>query len=281
MLAFFARTMNKEEINEKVQHIASTMKLMCGIGNNAAWLVCLEAYDHIRKSRLYFSGHRARYEFKRTTDMYHKYEQQLIYAYNNRLFNVADMPPSLRKKFGNITNRDYYDLWAATGATAYQEAKQYVTSLQNKYRLLFDAHHQPEADAVAWAYTAMACLNMAVRIYDTAIKGCVNDTGIAHNIIDKVFGQLSLKTIADAWSRAKAVLAPQAESIAPTPAETKNINFGLDQLFESLTNPRMIFKATKFNVEDFAEIFRTPGEMKKTLAEIEKIEELTINELES
>lgn len=81
--------MNQDNVKEKVQQIASTMKLMCGIGNNAAWLVCLEAHDHIKRSRLYKKrikgGNTVGWEFKKVINLYHKYEQQLLYAYNYRL----------------------------------------------------------------------------------------------------------------------------------------------------------------------------------------------------
>jgi hypothetical protein len=275
--------MNQDNVKEKVQQIASTMKLMCGIGNNAAWLVCLEAHDHIKRSRLYKKrikgGNTVGWEFKKVINLYHKYEQQLLYAYNYRLFNVGDMSPSLRKKFGNITNRDYYDMWSATGATAYTKVKPFITSLWNKYRLILSNHGNTEPDIVAWAFTAQALINMAIRIYNTAIEECVTDTGIQRTILERCFSQLSFGNIGKAWDRATQALAPLTANYTLSSTEQKNVDLGLNQLFDSLTDPHLIFNATKANVEDYSEIFRTKGEMKKTLDEIAKVEEITINEL--
>lgn len=271
------------DVKEKVQQIASTMKLMCGIGNNAAWLVCLDAHDHIKRSRLYNKrikgGNTVGWEFKKVINLYHKYEQQLLYAYNYRLFNVADMSASLRKKFGNITNRDYYDMWSATGATAYTKVKPFITSLWNKYRLILSNHGNTEPDIVAWAFTAQALINMAIRIYNTAIEECVADTGIQRTILERCFSQLSFANIGKAWDRATQALAPLTVNYTLSSTEQKNVDLGLNQLFDSLTDPHLIFNATKANVEDYSEIFRTKGEMKKTLDEIAKVEEITINEL--
>ena len=43
--------MTLEELERKMAASAATVKLICGVGNNAAWLVVLEAYGHAKQHR--------------------------------------------------------------------------------------------------------------------------------------------------------------------------------------------------------------------------------------
>jgi hypothetical protein len=45
------------------------------------------------------------------------------------MFHLDDLEPSVRRKYGDITDREYYDFWASTGSQAYQQSKPLITSL--------------------------------------------------------------------------------------------------------------------------------------------------------
>lgn len=277
--------MGKENIIDNISKIASTMKLSCGVGNNAAWLVCLEANDHLKRCSLYRrstkGGYRIGSGFKKALKMYKAYERNLIYTSESRLFHVADMPAATRKIYGDITDRDYYDMWSSIGCRVYSDTKPYITSLWNKYRKILEAHGNKEPEAVAWAFTALACLKLACNIYDATLKSCAEETNISKKLLSKIFSQLSLREIAKVWESATDELAPEFVGKQLDEIEEKNLNFGLEQLLEAWTDPHSIFSATKTNIADFSEVFRTDGEMKKAIKgadEIEKIVEKELNQ---
>ena len=45
--------MTEAEAQKAIGNAAAVVKLVCGVGNNAAWLVMLDAYDHARKCKRY------------------------------------------------------------------------------------------------------------------------------------------------------------------------------------------------------------------------------------
>ena len=82
--------MTKEEATQRFVSAASFFKLTLGIANNAAWMVALEALDHVRTLNHY--RHAVKLEWKQVTQKYHDYEQRLLSASNFRLFHLNDMP---------------------------------------------------------------------------------------------------------------------------------------------------------------------------------------------
>ena len=42
-----------EEIRKAVGNAAAIFKLVCGVGNNAAWVVMMEGYDHARRCKAF------------------------------------------------------------------------------------------------------------------------------------------------------------------------------------------------------------------------------------
>lgn len=110
------RVMTKDELNQSLCLAASQVKLSTGVCNNAAWCAVLEAHDHIRNHPKYRDM--VKREYRKALSEFHMYENKLLYATCNRMFRVADISDATRKKYGNITDREYYDFWASTGATA-------------------------------------------------------------------------------------------------------------------------------------------------------------------
>ena len=96
--------MTREELERKTAAAASIVKLVCGVGNNAAWLVVLEAYDHAKQHRRFNQnikgGKRVSWFFRRVMKLYHEYEHRLVDARHIRLFHVADMDEKTRRKYG-------------------------------------------------------------------------------------------------------------------------------------------------------------------------------------
>lgn len=244
---------------------AGLVKFICGVANNAAWLVALEALDHARRCRDYRGN--VKHRFNQSVAAYHDYERNLIHNKNNRMFCVADMTPDIRKKYGNITDREYYDFWTATGAQAYTKTKSMITSLWNKYRLSLQSHGVKESEHLAWVMTATAALELAVNLYKRAIKDIVESYKLPRHLVEYVFSQFSLEPVRKRWNDAMLSLSPHVDYTI-SGMEERNIVHGLEQLQEAWTDTSVLYDSASETVAEYKEVFRTPGEQKKVMREI-------------
>lgn len=271
--------MNEEQFQElarKMARASSVVKLICGVGNNAAWLVVLDGYDAARKCKRY--RHDVKRAFHLAVEEWHKYEARLIHAKENRMFHLEDLGEKARKTYGDITDRQYYDFWSSVGGPAYEETRPLVTSLWNKHRLSLLNHGVQDAEHVAWVLTAMAALELADQLFERAIQEVVNGYGLQEKMVRHVFGQFSLRPVKDKWHRALLMLAPDTD-FTLNELERRNISHGLTQLCDAWMNPSLLYNSTMASVEDYDEIFRTRGFQKKALREIAEVRDVTVEEI--
>ena len=265
--------MTKEEAIAKVNlewaRAAGMVKLVCGVGNNTAWAVTLSAFDEIRQHPCY--GLAAKRAFKAAIETYHSYERRLIYASQYRMFHLADLAPSIRKRYGDITDRQYYEFWTGCGSDAYAKTQPLITSLANKYRLIMVNHNIKQPETIAWAMTAQAALDLAVTLYESVTRQICQDTGYKPQAVDRVFRQFCFTPIAESWRKAIGTICPKCVKIEPSELESKNLDLGITQLAEAWTNIATMFNSVKQAAEDYDEVFRTKGEQKKTLRELSEI----------
>ena len=271
--------MNYQEIYKGMSNAAAVVKLICGVANNAAWRCALEAHDHARRCHNY--RHHVRRSFKECFRALHSYEARLIYSTENRMFHLADMSERVRKKYGNITDREYYDFWAAMGSEAYKRTEPLITSLQHKYRKSLEREGVPEADHVAWVMVAMAALDLAVQMYRRSIDECEKGYKLPRKLLERVFGQFSLQEVADRWRKALIALCPGTDHIKPSDIDMHNIELGLEQLCRAWADPTTLYNSAMDTVTEYQEIFRTKGEQKKSLREIAEVRDETMMELEN
>ena len=265
-----------EETVEAMRSAAAVIKLICGVANNAAWLVALDGYDHARKCKNY--RHQVKRLFSQAVDSYHEYERRLLYAEENRMFRLSDMSPEVRSKYGDITDREYYDFWAGMGAPAYNKTRPLLTSLWNKYRLSLLREGVQDAEHVAWVMVGMAAIELAVKMYGRAIDEC-EQSGIHRKILDKVFGQFSLAKTCELWKRALYALCPGTRDIEPSELDKRNITLGLEQLCDAWISPDLLYNSTMEAVADYAEIFRSKKEQKNAMISISEAKRNTMEEL--
>lgn len=255
---------------------ASMVKLYCGVANNAAWMVALEAFDHVKKHRNYrFNVKRL---YRRCFDEFRQYEHRLLHAQENRLFHVADMDEKTRKRYGNISDREYYDFWVSIGDICYQRTHPLVTSLWNKYRLSLLHHAVPEAAVLAWSMTAHACLMIASDVCECVTEAAISGTWLTKSEAWRVFGQLSLSRVAQAWNVALQATDPSVDEYKLESTEFKNIVMGLNQLRESWLSAEMLYGCTRASAEEYGEVFRTMGEQRKAMRELMELEEEVKND---
>lgn len=267
-----------EDMITRVGKAAGVAKMICGVANNAAWAVVLEAHDRLRQSPRY--KHEVKKAFKLCFKAHAAYERALLHNECNRMFHLADMPEDIRKKYGDITDRDYYDFWCGQGSHSYTKNIGFVTSLQNKYRLSLQNHGVHEAQAIAWGMTALSSLLVSVQLYEKAIRDSRKEFDLPLPLLNELLGQLSLRRVANAWERALKMFSPEPFNYDIDDIERRNIEQGIEQLVDAWMDPMTMYDSVATAVEDYGDVFRTKGEQKKALMEMEDIRSETLKELE-
>ena len=279
------KDMMYEEIVKAVSNAAAIFKLVCGVGNNAAWLVMMDGYDHAKRCKAFRrslrGGHMVGWYFKKAVNDFKDYERQLLTTGKNRMFHVADMTEDVRRKYGDISDAQYYEFWKGVGGVAYAKTRPHITSLWNKYRVSLIKHDVKDAEHVAWVMTAQAAIDLSLAMYESAMKECETGMNLHRKLLDGIFGQFSLKTISKDWMRAMMLLAPETDKYQLDSTEERNIDLGLQQLMEAWLDPELLYSSASGAVDDYEEIFATKGFVKKVQREIADVRAETLKELES
>lgn len=259
----------KDDVQNELARVASVVKLVCGVANNATWLVMVDAHDAIKKHPNYKG--KVKWLYKQAFQEFKNNERQLLYARENRMFHIADLMPETRKKYGDITDSQYFEYWQGLGAKAYTEGHQWVSSLDNKYRLSLLNHGVDNAESMAKVMTAQACLELSCAMYESALNACARDFAFPAKLLNQIFKFFSLRKVADIWKKALYMTAPKTETYDLDEVEEKNISQGIMQLEQEWSDPKMIYGSAFTATEDFEEIFRTKGEWKKSMREIAEV----------
>lgn len=266
------------ELNRQMASAAGLMKELMAVANNAAWLVCLDAHDELRKlsnwKQRVEGGNTVKAGFKRAIDAFHAYERALIWDSKYRFFEVSDMPERTRRMYGeHMTNRDYYDFWAAIGGVTYMRTRPLVTSLWNKYRLaLVHGGLEKEADIIAWGTCALACLNSAVNIYDASLDMVCDTFRLPRKTLDGCFRKFSLSGVAKLWDDAVRLASPRAYSLPLSETDSKNIDFGIRQIMEAWTSGDDIYDDMEKTLKDCGEdVMKSRGFIDKAIQQVRQL----------
>lgn len=257
---------SKEEMLEAIAEAAGQVKLLCGAANNAAYYVMMDALDIVKKHPAY--KHKVKKFFTLAKAAWDEYERNLLYSEGLRFFSLQDMTPETRKKYGDITDKEYYEYWQAAGGQMYADTRPLVSSLANKYRLSLQQHDIQHADIVGWAMAAQAALELCCSIWRHTINTMSAQQGVPLATMERVFVPFRLRRISEAWFRAMDAMAPGVKGYELDKVESRNIELGLDQLCEAWSDIKAILKSLSDATEDYEEVFRTKGERKKVQREI-------------
>ena len=180
-----------EKLAVVVAKASGYIKEQMGICNNATYLVMMDAFDRVKQLPEY--RHATKRAFREAVNEWQRYEHQLRYAEGIRFFHMGDMDADLRRKYGDITDGEYFEFWQGTGSFCYNESHDLLCCLKNKYRLSLENHKARNADVVAEVMTAFACMKLCEKIH----RGCIE--GVMKSIPPKVahlaFAQFSIHKV--------------------------------------------------------------------------------------
>jgi hypothetical protein len=266
-----ASNIDETEMARRVSIAAGSVRTICGLANNAAWACCLEALDHLKTHPAYKQN--VKQAFQKAVSEFKAYERRLVYATDYRLFHLDDLTPAYRKRFGAITDREYYEYWCATGATAYAQKRAWFVSLWNKYRQSLRKHQVAHDSAVAWGMTGYTCLKLSTEIHEQSIEAAAADLCVPAAILTSLFEPLAMRAVTERWNRAMGMMEPWTCGYVLDESEERNIQLGVVQLSELLTGMDTMTDALSETAEAYDDVFRTKGEQKKALRKIAEMRE--------
>lgn len=267
-----------EEIISRFAYASGAVKLITGALNNMAWLVCLDALSEARKHPNF--KHKAKRAYGRAVEEYKAYERRLKHSAERQFFSVSDLTKEDREMFGDISNADYYDAWAAHGSKMYMELREDLKELSTIYKKSLDAHNIPYSDIISLQMVAQSCLLHAVAGYLAVLDKSI----IFHKLPDRVtrdlFRDFNMKRIADAWFKAMCSLEPKS-NFKMTDEETRYTEDVIRKFMHRFLNPELIHDSAIYVSEEYGEIFANEKEQEKAIKrqkERKKSIYITINE---
>ena len=281
-----------KELYHRLSASASLMKTITGVANNCAINILYECFGAISGKACDTNGnrkkahpryrHEVKQAFKHAMKEISDYESALIHTEHNRFFHVNDLSPQYRKIYGDISDREYFEFWKGTAASAHASSRPLVTSLWNKYRLSMMGHGIVHADITAWGMVGVTCLQIAILLYDNAIDDAIKNLSpdVREVKVRELFAGFSLRRVLAAWKKAVNLMEPNM-FYKLDPIEDRNIEHGIRQIAEPWINPDFIYDSLSEGVQDFDDVFRTKGEMKKALRNIAEIREEVYHNLEN
>ncbi len=284
-----AANVDTEALEVAVAQCSGLVKMMCGVANNCAISVVRQAWMHIadvRDKESYEENpphphpgcrHQAKKLFAQFFREWAQMESVLAFPPEGtiRFFHVADMPPQARKKYGEMTDAEYFEFWKGTGALAYKQSQPLITSLQNKFRKSLERHGIREASLTAWAMTAYTVLELACDMWHNVMLSCHEAIPeVEIEVLEGIWRPFLIQRPADTWRKAMLLMAKEVGDYKLDDDEERNIELGVEQLRELWISVDLPFDSTIAAVESFdRDIFRTRGEAKKSIRELTEMRE--------
>lgn len=287
--------MTEEELNKRVAQVAGFVKLMCGVANNAALVIMIECLNKIADKRSKDSYRERPYRphpryrqkvkqlFSEALRERDQYRLRLLYGSSQgiRFFHLGDMPAESRRKYGIISDEQYFEFWEGTGSLAYQKSQPLIGSLHNKFRLSMLNHRVPNPEQVAWGLVGANMLELAVVTWQRAMRSAHEafDGVLTEEFVQRLYYPFSLEKVSQRWQQALELMAPETKGYELDEVEERNIALGVEQIMELWISPDLPFDSTIQAVDDFSDdIFSTRGQAKKAMRELAELRESAIEE---
>jgi hypothetical protein len=276
--------MTVEQLEQRVAQCAGFVKMMTGVANNAAIAIARDCHDKLRKHPKY--KHKVKQLFKTAIiDEYRHYRCNLKHPRPDMIcfFNLSDMPESARKKYGAVTNDQYFEFWEGTGVLAYQKSQPLIGSLWNKFRLSMMRIGVSHPEIVAWGCVGASVLELSLFVWERVMRSTYEalDGVLTMDQVERIYRPFKMERVSLAWRKALQELAPELNHYTVDEAEERNVALGVEQLSQLWISTDLPFDATIAAVKDFADdIFSTKGHAKKAMAELKQMRNDAVRELE-
>ena len=292
------RGMTIDELEQLVAQCSGFVKMMAGVANNAAILIARDCYNKIadiRDRETYatrpYSPHpryrqRVKQLFKAAIiDEYRRYRRELLHPRVDgiRFFCLSDMPASARRKYGALTDEEYFEFWEGTGVLAYQRSQPLIGSLWNKFRLSMQGYGVARPELVAWGLVGATVLELSTVVWTRAMKSVYEacEGVLTMKQVQYIYAPFSLWRLSKAWQRALMLMTPEVSEYDLNDGDERNVALGVEQLEELWVSPDLPFDATIAAVEDFSDdIFASKGHSKKAIRQLTEMRNDAVKEVE-
>lgn len=265
----------REEIATGLIAARPQVILIAGVHSNAAWLMCLDALDQIRRHPNY--RQRVKKTYGQILKMQRKRELDLQYAKTNRYFCLNDMDEKGRALLGDATDKDYYDYWTSFGSKLYYDTrKSVIADLMAREKAVLDNHGIPHSEILQYALCAGKCLASANVSFRSVMTNVNEEYGLKARHFMNSFKAFDMYGIHIKWVEAMFRLEPKLTKIRYTEEEWQSLEEGAKALSSEWGNPANLFGSVIDATQDYADTFPTLAEQ---VNHYEKIEEETIKNL--
>lgn len=256
-----------KDIEYMLTYSSSMAKSVCGVTNNYAILVMLDAHDRIKKTDIY--RHQVKLAFKQAISEMQAYRRMLKMGNPRglRFFNLNDMTPETRNKYGDITNEEYYDYWESIGSLAYTKTKDLMNSLAYKYEKVLIEKGCKYHKELAWVMVASVALSVAVGQYEGVIQQCSDELSITAAELNEMLSPFNMNNINMRWKRAWELADPEC-SVKMDKDQFRNIELGIEQLSAALRDPLLVYDSVIDSTSSYDEIFASKKKQKEIIKEM-------------
>lgn len=257
----YISTESRQQIEQRIWRASGLVKTLCCMPNNVAYITLYNAYDYARRH----PGFRMETKklYRDAMESYKVYERRLYAATENRMFHLNDLTANCRKRYGDITDKEYFEFWQDIGSRGYTLALPHLQALTHKFRTQLKKRDTPHYEILAHQLLAQTMLTTAVAFHRSAITLAIDKDKVPSEIAGKLYGQFSLAAVEKKFSKALLSLCPNRVGLDEV--EERNIEMTVKDITDIFANEENINKVLIDGVADNEDIFRTKGEMKKTL----------------
>lgn len=258
------------KISELLACCTRFMLIITGISNNCALQIVGNSLEKIRKSPLCSKTVKRRFERVRKEISLYEYKLENS---PHKFFDVYDFDDQTKQLYRpGLSKSEYFDYWRASGNAGYTLIKNYIYALRHKYYII-ERRKRTEEEASVMSDMAIAytVLTLATAAYKDTVERCVRDTGLPKNRFAVFYKDFSLQPILDCWDKAMRSLGPEIWEDNCDEFDKSNINICANDLLRRWFSTDFIVDSLKKATEEYDDIFRTKGCMKKVLNSIEQI----------
>lgn len=256
-----------KDVEYILTYSSSVAKSVCGVTNNYAILVMLDAHDKIKSTPIY--RHQVKLAFKQAISEMQSYRRLLRMGNPRglRFFNINDMLPETRQKYGDITSEEYYDYWESIGSLAYTKTKDLMNSLAYKYEKVLVEKGYKYHKELAWVMVASVALSIAVGQYEGVIQQCCEELHVTAAELDEMLAPFNMNNINLRWKRAWELADPEC-SVKMDKDKFRNIELGIEQLSDALRDPLLVYDSVIDSTKEYEEIFTSKKKQKEIIKEM-------------